>query len=643
MKFRPAAVPLITVDPFFSVWSCSDALYATPTEHWSGRPCPIMAGVFVDNAFHSVAGFDPDGKLIKRRIYQRSVEITPTSSQYTFESEYVKLELTFTTPLLLDRLDIMTRPVSYVSYKIVPKCDKQIRFVFGISARGCVDNSEQNVEVKKTDFSLAFGNANQTVLAQSGDNVMIDWGYLHMCDPKARVAKIVNQDRVDILPINRTYNAYAEEPYLVSIKEEHEGVVVVAYDEIKPIEYFGEQLDEYYTKYFDSFGDMVKAAVREYPEIKKLCDKFDAELMAEASALGENYKNITALAYRQAIAAHKLVEDTEGNILFLSKEDDSNGCIGTLDVTYPSIPLFLKYNPELVNGMLRPIIKFAKSDAWEFDFTPHDVGQYPLANGQVYGAKSLFLAGGGNRGNRIGGKLMFSGQMPVEEAGNMLLCLAAVKKYSGGDQKLFDDNKALMKQWVDYLVEFGYDPANQLCTDDFAGHLARNCNLSLKAILGIAAYAELSGDASYLEIAKKYAKQWETDAKADHEGTRLTFDSGDGWSLKYNIVWDSLLGYHLFSDEIKKNEIKVYLSKMNRYGVPLDSRSDYTKIDWLMWSTCIWRDETYFGKVCESMVNMINETLDRVPLTDWYYTSTADYRAFRNRTVVGGLFINLLK
>jgi hypothetical protein len=373
-----------------------------------------------------------------------------------------------------------------------------------------------------------------------------------------------------------------------------------------------------------------------------MCDEFDAKLTAETSRFGENYKNIAALAYRQAISAHKLVKDTEGNILFLSKENDSNGCIATLDVTYPSIPLFLKYCPELVKGMLRPIIKFAKSDAWKYDFTPHDAGQYPLCNGQVYGAQSLFLTGGGNRGNRFTADLLLAGQMPVEEAGNMLLCLAAVKKYKNGDQTLFDENKELMKQWVDYLVQFGYDPANQLCTDDFAGHLARNCNLSLKAILGIAAYSELSGDASYMEIAKKYAKQWEIDAKAAHEGTRLTFDGENGWSLKYNIVWDSLLGYNLFSDEVKKNEIKVYTSKMNRYGVPLDSRSDYTKIDWLMWSTCIWRDKDYFDAVCQSIVNMINETLDRVPLTDWYYTSTADYRAFRNRTVVGGLFINLL-
>ena len=570
------------------------------------------------------------------------MEVTPTSSIYKFENERVKLELTFTTPLLLDRLDILSRPVSYIAYKIEKKCDKPMRFMFGISTRACVNNANQTVEIKKTDFSLSCGNVCQSPLAQSGDNVMIDWGYLHICDKGARVGRIFENDKIELLPTNATYNGYNDGAFIFAVRNELEGVVTVAYDEIKPIEYFGDQLDECYTEHFKSFGDMVKTAIREYPEIKKLCDEFDAKLTEETGKLGENYKNITSLAYRQAIAAHKLVKDTEGNILFLSKEDDSNGCIATLDVTYPSIPLFLKYNPELVKGMLRPIIKYAMSDAWTYDFTPHDAGQYPLCNGQVYSVQALRLNGGGNRGNRFFGDLKIEAQMPVEEAGNMLLCLAAVKKYSGGDQTLFDENKELMKKWVDYLVEFGYDPENQLCTDDFAGHLARNCNLSLKAILGIAAYSELSGDASYMEIAKKYAKQWEIDAKADHEGTRLTFDGADTWSLKYNVVWDDLLGYNIFSEEMKKNEIKVYTSKMNRYGVPLDNRSDYTKIDWLMWSTCIFKDKEYFDAVCQSIVNMINETLDRVPLTDWYYTSTADYRAFRNRSVVGGLFINLL-
>lgn len=639
MKFRPAAVPLITVDPFFSVWSTDDALYGGKTEHWSGRPFPIMAGIYIDGKFYSMAAFDLNDKAIVNRIYQTGLEITPTSSVYTFENELARVKLTFTTPLLLDRLDIMTRPVSYVAYEIEKKCDKEMRFLFGIGTRGCVNERTQRVEIKKSDFSICAGNVCQSPLAQSGDNVLIDWGYLHICDRNGMVGRFEGQSRLESLPINNMYAPYVDEPYLFTVRNEQKGVITLAYDEVYPIEYFGEQLTEYYTKYFASFKEMAIAAVAEYDEIKKLCDELDASLMAESGAKSENYKNIVSLAYRQAISAHKLVEDTEGNIIFLSKENDSNGCIGTLDVTYPSIPLFLKYNPELVKGMLRPIIKYAVSDAWTFDFTPHDVGRYPIANGQVYGAKAIDLGG---HGKRFYSELSENMQMPVEEAGNMLLCLAAVKKYSGGDTELFDKNAGLMKQWADYLVKYGYDPTNQLCTDDFAGHLARNCNLSLKAILGLAAYSELSGDEKYMEIAREYAKNWEKDAKADHAGTRLTFDCGDGWSLKYNIVWDHILGYGLFSDEVKRNELEVYKSKLNRYGVPLDSRSDYTKIDWLMWSTRIYDDKEYFDSVCDSIVSMINETVDRLPMTDWYYTSTAAYRRFRGRSVVGGLFINLI-
>ncbi len=216
---------------------------------------------------------------------------------------------------------------------------------------------------------------------------MIDWGYLHLCDKNAFISTIDSYGNMKRHPINQIYNPYIDMPYLTVQTQELSGVITVAYDEIKPIEYFGVQLDEYYTKYFANFGEMAKTAVKEYNEIKILCDKFDEEFIKEANSYSGSYAKITALAYRQAIAAHKLVEDKEGNILFLSKECESNGCIGTLDVTYPSIPLFLKYNPELVCGMLRPIIEYAKTDEWEYEFAPHDVGRYPIANGQVYGMK----------------------------------------------------------------------------------------------------------------------------------------------------------------------------------------------------------------------------------------------------------------
>ena len=63
---------------------------------------------------------------------------------------------------------------------------------------------------------------------------------------------------------------------------------------------------------------MVKKAVSQYREIKKKCVLFSEELSEEASKVSTEYEKIISLIYRQVIAAHKLVHDTDGNILFIS-------------------------------------------------------------------------------------------------------------------------------------------------------------------------------------------------------------------------------------------------------------------------------------------------------------------------------------
>ena len=107
MKKRPVAVPLFTVDPYFSVWSCADKLYNGYTKHWTEKPWPIFAGLYVDGVAHVVAGTDADYKTLRNRIHQTDVKITPLSTEYTFENYLAKVKLTFTTPLLLDRLDLL--------------------------------------------------------------------------------------------------------------------------------------------------------------------------------------------------------------------------------------------------------------------------------------------------------------------------------------------------------------------------------------------------------------------------------------------------------------------------------------------------------------------------------------------------------
>ena len=70
----------------------------------------------------------------------------------------------------------------------------------------------------------------------------------------------------------------------------------------------------------------------------------------------------------------------------------------------------------------------------------------------------------------------------------MLIMLCAASRVDG-DYSLERAYMPVLEKWVRYLIEFGEDPGEQLCTDDFAGHLAHNINLSAKAVCGVAAYA----------------------------------------------------------------------------------------------------------------------------------------------------------
>ena len=635
MQLRAPAYPLITSDPYFSVWSPSNKLNESNTVHWTNSPNTISGIATIDGKQYRVIGdLASDVPAMK----QISSDCTAFSTKYVFEDGGVRLTLIFSTPLLITDLSLISRPVSYLEIKKESIDGKrhEVKFDLTVYEEICINLlKEESVECEILDLgnlkSAKMGSTAQKVLCQSGDDVRINWGYFYLTTSGEAWA-CEKKDEED----GSTFKAVG-----ATIDVKDSTLITFAYDDISSIEYFGEHLKAYWKKDGSTIIDQIKAAHKDYKITMNRCNAFAKDMFCDAVREGgEKYAEILELAYRQVIAAHKLVLDTEGQILFISKECFSNGCAATVDVSYPSTPLFLIYNPELVKGMLRPIYKYTRSEEWIYDFAPHDAGCYPLLNGQVYGENALHM------------------QMPVEECGNMLIMEAAIALASG-NMSFANEHFDLLETWVKYLVENGKDPENQLCTDDFAGHLAHNCNLSLKAIMGIASLGILYGlkknkreERKYLALARSMAEDWAKRASNGDGSYRLAFDKPDTFSMKYNIVWDKLFGTNIMSKTVIESEFASYRAKMHPYGLPLDSRMPYTKSDWLVWTATLTDDRDAFIDFVEPLWTFYNFSPSRVPMTDWYYTITGEHRAsrtsgfrtsFRNRTVQGGLFIKLME
>lgn len=655
-SFRAPSYPLVTCDPYFSIWSSDENPTRIETSHWTGKPNPIHSVIKIDGKCFRLMGKLPAYVPAANCIHS---EITPTKTIFTYQESGIEIKLNFLTPLLVEDLDLVTRPLSYVSWNLssIDKKSHTAEIYFDISGLASVDLKSQTVTFGKRNVQqldvLKIGSKEQPILQKSGDDVRIDWGYLYLSAVSSELKSSFAGRRDDAMQAFVNGESFPQSPETdqgkrmgelgaslalsMNVKiqpgQSAEKHLMLAYDDILSVEYFGKKLEGYWRKKFSGMDELLLTGEKEYSSIQSRCDQYDKNLMAIAEKSGgKEYKTICTLAYRQCMAAHKVVKDESGEPLCFSKENFSNGSMGTVDVFYPAAPFFLYLNPLLIKAQTTPIFEYAESGRWPWPYAPHDIGKYPLGNGQKYG----------------GGEKTEVGQMPVEECGNMLILAGAIAKTDGNPAYASKYWNTLTK-WAEYLREKGFDPENQLCTDDFAGHLAHNTNLSVKAIMGIASYAmlcEMRGlnqeAASYRKTAAELAQKWVITAEeADH--FRLAFDKPESWSQKYNMVWDELLGFNIFPKQVKEKEITYYLKMQNHYGLPLDIRESYTKLDWIIWTATMAESNEQFNTFIKPIYNFLNETPDRVPMTDWYWTKSGEMRGFQARSVVGGVYIKLLK
>ncbi|KAF6835828.1 hypothetical protein CPLU01_04105 [Colletotrichum plurivorum] len=454
--------------------------------------------------------------------------------------------------------------------------------------------------------------------------------------------------------------------------------------------------------------DLIQYHYDDFPAANLLAGNYSRQLAVDAFASGsQDYKDIVALSARQVLGATQFSGTPDDPILFL-KEISSNGNFQTVDVIFPAFPFFLYTNPHWLAYLLEPLLEHQLSGQYPNDYSMHDLGShFPNATGHPDGRDEY---------------------MPVEECGNMLimgLALANALRYDtqpaflqsvhgharpvellgakntgapweqyvdsyGMDlspvdsatkglreaEKWVSRSYELWTKWTGYLVRESLIPANQLCTDDFAGWLANQTNLALKGIIGIRAMADISDIVGktedseyYTQIANDYIEKWQGfGISRDGSHAKLAYTWYGSWTTVYNLYADSLLCFHLpaqkessFSelvsgwlrklvgwerkatfipDKVYSMQSNWYHAVLQRYGLPLDSRHMYTKSDWEFFAAAVTSKRTR-TEILQSIATWVNETTTDRPFTDLYETEgTGGWPGphFMARPVVGGHF-----
>jgi len=647
-SFRPPAVPLVTFDPYLSIWSCADRLTDRNTQHWTKHEHSLVSLIRVDGQVFRLMGDDPTNVP---PLPQANLTVTPTRSIYEFEGANVHVTLTFMTPALPQDLDALSLPLNFITWQVsaVDGKNHAVSLYDSTSSELVVNRTSEKVDWAREKAgrltALRVGTVEQPVVGSAGDDHRINWGYAYAAAPAGQASAAIGADETLISAFLADGRLPAQDdPAMPRAVNDEQPVmafvfdlgsvsaapvtrqVIVAYDEIVAIKYFGKKLLPYWKRNGATATGMLQKASREYPQLAQRCAKFDADLTADATkAGGAKYAQICALAYRQCVAACGLAADANKQPLFFTKENTSNGDIGTVDVFFPMDPQWVLLSPTLAKATLVPILSYANSWHWKFPNAPHDLGTYPIARGTDDGGEG----------------------MPVEESGNMLILCDAVSQITG-DSTWLTPWWPKLTQWAKYLEQYGLDPEEQLCTDDFMGHLAHNANLSVKAILGLAAYGDLCKMRGDQENAEKYAQLAKVDAAhwvkvaADGDHFRLAFDKPNTWSQKYNLVWDRILGLDVFPPSVAQMEVAHYKKVMQRYGLPLDSRTHLTKSDWSVWSASLADNQADFEAIISPMYDYLNATTARSPFMDSYVTDDVHSDGMHARPVIGGVFIKML-
>ncbi|GAO18893.1 hypothetical protein UVI_02046080 [Ustilaginoidea virens] len=642
---RPPALPLAVRNPYLNVWLNKEVNGPNPIlpgqwpRFWTTGIQGWQGFVKVDGVAYNWMGGATGAPLVD----QLNVTYTSTRSIFTFSvAGKVTLNVEFLSPVYPTDLKRQSIPFSYLIVKArsLDGASHSVQVYSDVS--GEFASGDDNAVVKWETASASgvrshkFYKAKQSVFQEDGDNAA--WGnwYWSTADANGltyrigadtavrgqflKQGKLDNTVDTEYRAVNDRWPVFAFARDLGSVKGSWARTIfTIGVAQKDGIQFTGQakeprSVPSLWTAYLAE-EDLAGFFYKDYDNAARASDGMDARIQKDSVAAGgQDYATMTTLVLRQIFGALAYTGAADDPYIFL-KEISSNSDIQTVDVIFPAFPALLYLNPDLLKHLLEPLLI---NDRYHYpnDFAQHDLGRFPRANGHPKGDDE---------------------QMPLEECGNMILMMLAYSQIKEDDGYLAD-NWDLLVKWAGYMIKDAKIPAQQLSTDDFAGHLANQTNLAIKGIIALQAMSQVATKAGHDDQSQKYA-----DLAKEYLRRLTPSDTVTPPGLLYNIYPDKLLKLDLIPQRIYDMQSDFYLAKQQKYGAILDTRATWTKTDWEMFAAAVAKPATRRMFITK-IARWIGETPTWRAMTDLYDVATGDYPAnlqFTARPVMGGLFAPL--
>ncbi|KAH6679358.1 hypothetical protein B0J14DRAFT_296214 [Halenospora varia] len=651
---QPPSYPLAVRNPYLSAWMPGPFVANLPSnspQFWAGQNLTWSVIARVDNTTFNLFGV-PDAADGTKSAVVQSAEYTSTHSIFILKAGDAKLTLDFFSPVSPSNYLRQSLPFSYLTISASSLTGSNVEVYSDIdnSWTGKAKDSAWNFTIAgETSLFSMWANNTHTYAQNSMDQAL--WGETIFASRPSNSSTLSlqsgsraavraqfarNGKLTDDVPSWISGSVIALSQDLGTVKAESSVTLAIGYVRETAINYLGTPYTGYYRSQYTTIGSAVSHFLDDYSAAEKESQSMDAEIASKSiQASGTNYSAITTLSLRQAYGGIDLVIPlstlNKDDIIMFIKEISSDGNVNTVDIIYPSFPIYYAMDPSYIRLLLEPIMRYLASGRWTQAYAIHDIGSnYPNATGHDDQKAE---------------------EMPIEESGNLLI-LAYAYTLATGNSSWASQYQSIFQKYADYLSKNSINIALQLSTTDAAGPLANETNLAVKAAVGLKAYGALFNASNCTDIGSAHAKLiFEDGLGTDENKTHFTLqypNNESTYKVIFNLFPDLLLNLSTFPTSAYEMQSSYYPTIHKLGGVALDNRQWWAKSDWNLWCAAVAGDGTkkmFVDDVWKYMSNGVN----RWPFSDrWVVASEGVVGAapaavgrewaLRARPTVGGHF-----